>query len=102
MHHMNTSFPWVAVVDDDAFVRAASVRLLGICGFLATGFQNAGDFLRAVEVSAPGCALLDVHMPAMDGFELQQELHQISPITQVVFMTGDDTKEWKEYSRRTQ
>lgn len=85
---MDTSFPWVAVVDDEAAVRRALVRLLRSAGIPAQAFDTGADLLAALRTRPPCCVVLDVHMPAMSGFDVQEQLVQASPHTGVVFVTG--------------
>lgn len=78
----------IHVVDDDASLRQALVRLLEAAGFEARGYASAGDFLLQPVSDRPGCLLLDVRMPGPSGLDLQAALpaHRIS--LPVVFMTG--------------
>ncbi len=88
---MNTTIPWVAVVDDDDPVRQAIVRLLDLAGIGTRGFAGGAEFLDFLSVSKPACVVLDVHMPDMSGFEVQTRLTQDSPHTQIIFITGNDS-----------
>ena len=85
---MDNNLPWVAVVDDEASIRRALVRLLRSAGILARPFATGALLIDALAGGPPCCAVLDVHMPAMSGFDLQQLLAQASPRTGVVFVTG--------------
>lgn len=85
---MDTNVPWVAVVDDEAPIRRALVRLLRSAGIPAQAFESGASLLEALRASAPCCAVLDVHMPAMSGFEVREQLALVSPHTGVVFVTG--------------
>jgi FixJ family two-component response regulator len=53
--------------------------------------------IDALGDGAPCCAVLDLHMPAMSGFEVQAQLAQASPQTGVVFVTGRHSPE--DYAR---
>lgn len=55
-----------------------------ICGVAANGEQA----LEILENRKPDIALLDINMPKMDGIHLTEKLKEISPDTQVVFITG--------------
>lgn len=88
---MNTLIPWVAIVDDDDPVRQAIVRLLNLSGFEARGFSCGAAFLDFLPTGKPACAVLDINMPDMDGFEVRTRLAQDSPHTQVIFITGYDS-----------
>lgn len=78
----------VHVVDDDAEVRAVLKRLLELMGFEAVLHGTAQAFLDAAHDPAPGCALLDLYMPAMNGLDVQAELQRRGIRLPVIIMTG--------------
>ncbi|QJD93204.1 response regulator [Duganella dendranthematis] len=94
---MDTTLPWVAVVDDEESIRRALLRLLRSAGIPALAFDGADSFLAALPAGAPCCALLDIHMPRRSGLELQALLADQAPQTGVIIMTGHHTPE--EYAR---
>jgi FixJ family two-component response regulator len=81
---------YVAVVDDDRSVGVALCRLLRTAGVEARAFESGGDFLRSLPNRQPDCVVLDVQMPGMNGFELQQRLKEIAVTLPVVMITGRD------------
>ena len=85
--------PLLAVVDDDADVRIALMRLVSSAGFAVETFASGTEFLRSVQDHEPDCVLLDLHMPEMSGFEVQSALAKSHPAVPVVVMTGHDTPE---------
>jgi two-component system response regulator FixJ len=64
----------VFIVDDDAAVRQAVTLLVQSLGLQAQGYASAEAFLEAYDPGSDGCLVLDLHMPGMNGVELQQEL----------------------------
>lgn len=78
----------IYVVDDDAHVRRSLAQLLDTEGFAVTSFDSASAFLDALPRLTPGCILLDVRMPEMDGLELQERLRDLGIALPVVIMTG--------------
>ena len=89
---MGRALPLLAVVDDDADVRIALTRLLASAGFSVEAFASGADFLRSLEHHDPDCAVLDLHMPDMSGFDVQGALAGHSTVP-VVVITGQDTPE---------
>jgi FixJ family two-component response regulator len=85
---MRASGPTVFVVDDDAAVRRSLTRLLHSAGWNAEAFASAGDILERAPITGPGCVLLDVHMPGMNGLELQERMSEAGIFLPVVFLTG--------------
>ena len=85
---MNTSIPTVFIVDDDASVLKAVARLLRSAGFKTSTFSSAQQFLDEHNSDAPGCLLLDVAMPKINGLELQQLLATKNNELPIIFLTG--------------
>jgi FixJ family two-component response regulator len=77
----------VHVVDDDPSVLLAMARLLRLNDFDVVTHESATGFLGAYERDQPGCALVDVAMPAMDGLALQAALGERDG-PPVVFLSG--------------
>jgi FixJ family two-component response regulator len=68
------SMPTVHVVDDDLLVRSALSNLLSAAGYATRAYGSAAEFLAAAPAESPGCVVLDVLMPGLNGLELQAEL----------------------------
>ncbi len=85
---MNDTAPCVRVVDDDAGVRKSLDRLLRSAGFAVTTYPSPRDFLEAHDGEAPGCLVLDLSMPGIDGLELQATLARSGDFCPVVFISG--------------
>jgi len=83
-----TSPPIVHIVDDDDSFRRAMLRLLQASGFAAQAHASAADFLLGYSGEIPGCVLLDVQMPGLDGLDLQAALVKKDASMPVVFLTG--------------
>ena len=78
----------VHVVDDDAAVRRSLERLLASADLHAICYETSLAFLDAAPNLLPGCLLLDIKMPGMDGLELQAVLRQSGVLIPVIMMTG--------------
>lgn len=78
----------VHVVDDDAAVRRSIERLLDSAGLHAISYETSLAFLGAAPNLLPGCLLLDIKMPSMDGLQLQAVLRQSDVLIPVIMMTG--------------
>jgi two-component system, LuxR family, response regulator FixJ len=64
----------VAVIDDDASVRGALLRLLRIAGFDVPLFATAEEYLAFPDQEDVDCLLIDVRLPGMGGLELLEQL----------------------------
>ena len=84
---MDASFT-VFIIDDELPVRRGLQRLLLAAGYQAEIFANAGEFLTAHDPAEPGCVIVDLAMPEVDGLELQQTLTAAGTNRPVIFVTG--------------
>jgi FixJ family two-component response regulator len=81
---------FVHVVDDDAPFRTAIERRLKHAGYEVETHSSAQHLLDCLpgSVEKPGCILLDLQMPGLDGLELQSRLAVLGSILPIVFVTG--------------
>jgi FixJ family two-component response regulator len=80
--------PVIHIVDDDAVVRRSLARLLGAAGHRCEIHGDAEAFLASHDPDAPGCAILDLGLPGMDGLAVQQHLASCGAGRAVIFLTG--------------
>lgn len=78
----------VFIVDDDAGVLKALSRLLRAKGYDVRSYTSPQEFLAHHDATVPGCAVLDVAMPGLDGLELQQALTSGGSDRPIIFITG--------------
>ena len=78
----------VHVVDDDPSVRGALESLFDSVGLASQTYGAARDFLAASRADEPGCIVIDVRLPDMNGLEFQAQLTQMGVRLPVVIMTG--------------
>lgn len=78
----------IAVVDDDASVRATTDSLVRSLGFNVRTFASAEDFLRSSRLNDTSCVIADVQMPGMSGVELQTHLLSQGSRLPFIFMTA--------------
>ncbi|MGQ0588291.1 MAG: response regulator transcription factor [Sphingosinicella sp.] len=82
------SKPLVHLVDDEAAIRRSAGFMLKTSGFRVETYESGVELLKRGRDLQPGCILLDVRMPAMDGLEVQQALRDRGIGLPVVVMTG--------------
>jgi FixJ family two-component response regulator len=78
----------VHVVDDDASMRGALEALFDTVGFETQTYATARDFLAASLPDRPGCIVIDIRLPDMNGLEFQAQLRQMGSQLPVVMVTG--------------
>ena len=91
------SKPLIAVVDDDDSVRRAVSRLLRTVGMDADSFPTGDDFLEklaSMPSYRPDCVVMDVHMPGLNGLEVQQRLTGSG--LPIIFITAFDDAAMRE------
>ncbi len=79
----------IHIVDDDASFRTAIERRLKKAGYAVATYPSAQQLLdRIPDESQPGCILLDVRIPDLNGPELQDRLTELGSTLPIVFLTG--------------
>jgi len=80
--------PIVYVIDDDDAVRDVLRWLIESIGLQVETFARADAFLEAYQSARPGCMVLDIRMPGLSGFDLQDELARRQIPIPVIVITG--------------
>ena len=78
----------IFIVDDEPSVLRALSRLLTAVGYQCRTFSSAREFLADHDPLVPGCAVVDVAMPRMDGLRLQTILSARHIDRPIIFITG--------------
>ncbi len=78
----------VYVVDDEEPIRRSLRLMLSVKGYAVTLFESGPALLGVADALMPGCVLLDVRMPEMDGIEVQRRLRERNVDLPAVVMTG--------------
>jgi DNA-binding NtrC family response regulator len=85
---MSESVSQVYVVDDDVSVREAVGSLIRSAGLSVRTFASAQEMLASLRQELPSCLVLDIQLPDINGFELQQELAKKDIQIPIIFLTG--------------
>jgi FixJ family two-component response regulator len=85
---MSDTRPVVAIVDDDVSIREALEPLLELSGWRVRSFECASAFLDWVAPEVPGCLLLDVSLPDLNGLDLQAQIADERREMPIIFLTG--------------
>ena len=78
----------VHLVDDDAAIRRSASFMLKTSGYRVETYESGVALLQRAPQLEPGCILLDIRMPGMDGLEVQQSLKEKGILLPVIIMTG--------------
>jgi FixJ family two-component response regulator len=85
---MTGSASIVMIVDDDDSIRKSVRRLMKSYGFAVETFASAAEFLDSDRLDKTSCLILDVHMPGMDGLDLQKRLVASGCAIPIIFITA--------------
>lgn len=80
--------PAIYIVDDDPAVRDSIKLLIESYGWPVVTFRSAEAFLDGYHPGQDGCLVLDLHMPGMNGVELQERLLQLGIALPVIIATA--------------
>lgn len=78
----------IAIVDDDASIRAALRSLMRSVQMEAEAYGSAEEFLASGRAAETDCLILDLYLPGMNGFELQARLRAEQCTVPIIFMTA--------------
>jgi FixJ family two-component response regulator len=80
--------PTVFIVDDDPSAQRGLMRLVRAAGLRAESHDSASAFLASPNRHGPGCIVLDVKMPEMNGLELQEKLSEDECTLPIIFLSA--------------
>jgi len=80
--------PIVAVVDDDPAVCASLKFSLELEGFVVRTYRDGADILRACDLEACDCFVIDQRMPGMNGMELIDALRRLQVPTPAILIVS--------------
>jgi two-component system response regulator TtrR len=79
----------IYIVDDDESVCRALKVLLMTYEFEVKTFNSAQSFFDNVAHDDPGCLLLDIHMPGLDGWETQKRILASGSKRPIIFISAE-------------
>ena len=95
---MSSDKKQIFIVDDDESVGRALKLLMMTYGFAVEIFSSAEKFFSAVSNSVPGCLILDIHLPGMNGWEAKRKLTESGCDRRVIMITADKEEGLKEHA----
>lgn len=78
----------IFIIDDDASIRASIQGLLKSVGLQSESFASANEFLSSGAAVRPGCLVLDVRLPGLNGLEFQRRLAEARIEIPIIFITA--------------
>ncbi len=89
----------IYLVDDDSSIRLAMTRLLKSAGYAVEVFAMAEAFLESAFVEKNTLLIIDIHLPGLNGLELQEKLQRDGIAIPVIFITAYDSGEKSERAK---
>jgi FixJ family two-component response regulator len=78
----------ISIVDDDASIREALKSLMRSVKLDVEAFGSAEEFLASQRLGETSCLILDVYLPGMSGFDLQERLNAEKRSIPIIFITA--------------
>lgn len=91
----------IYIVDDDESICRALKILMVTYGFTVRTFHSAEEFFSAVPNNAPGCLILDIYLPGLDGWQAQEKLLKSGSKRPVIIITTDRNGKLKDQALGT-
>jgi FixJ family two-component response regulator len=80
--------PQIYVLDDEETILSIVGRTLRRAGYSVATFSSPTRFLAEAKLVPPCCLVLDVHMPEINGVEIQERLARTEQPPSIIFISG--------------
>lgn len=88
----------IGVLDDDVSILRALGRLLGGAGFAVRTFESGEELLNS-GLDGIDCLVMDIQLPGLNGFTVQERLAASGWSIPIVFITAFDDAVTRERAR---
>jgi CheY-like chemotaxis protein len=78
----------VLIIDDEEAVRRATLIMLEARGFNVVAVENGQSGVDAIKAGTFDAVIVDLFMPGMDGLATTKAIHQHSPSTPIIAVSG--------------
>ena len=78
----------ISIIDDDLLVRESTADLISSLGHEALIFGSGEQFLASGRLKDTACIITDLHMPGLNGLDLQSRLLAEGRRTPIIFITA--------------
>lgn len=83
-------------MDDDDTVRRALRRVIASLSFVPVEFASGEEFIAALAEGGFACAMIDLHMPGLNGTEVISRMHHLGYRVPAIIITGGDVPKMRE------
>lgn len=81
----------IRIIDDDPAVRLFITRLIESSGYATRRYGSAEQFMSEDDASEPGCVLIDVDLPGLNGTDLVEWIGRRAYVIPTIVVTGNGT-----------
>jgi FixJ family two-component response regulator len=78
----------ISIVDDDDWARSGLGDLISALGYTTRTFASADEFVASGSVDDSSCLITDLHMPGLNGLDLQDRLRQDGHRIPIIILTA--------------
>jgi FixJ family two-component response regulator len=78
----------ISIVDDDDWARSGLGDLISALGYRTRTFASADEFVASGSVDDSSCLITDLHMPGLNGLDLQERLRQDGHRIPIIILTA--------------
>lgn len=89
----------IYIIDDDASVRRALMRVMTQAGLSSEAYESSESFLASIHQGDTGCIVADMTMPGMSGLDLNSLLDAAGLKLPLILLTAQDTDETRAAAR---
>lgn len=89
----------IYIVDDDDSIRRALGRLFRAEGLNSEAFASGELFLAALPAEVSGCVVMDIRMPGLTGYDVQEKLRSRGQTIPVIALSAQDDSEARQRAR---
>lgn len=79
----------IHLVDDDEAIRKAAGFMLRMSGFAVEVYSSGTEFLERAPAAEIGCVILDMHMPGLDGLQVQAAMAERGISLPLIVLTAN-------------
>ena len=83
--------PTVFVVDADGAVRDSVSSLAYTMNLPCEGYASGREFLESYDAARPGCLVLEIRIPDVNGVQIQEQLNTEGSMLPILFLTNQAT-----------
>lgn len=78
----------ILIAEDDPVLRNLYIKKFSLAGYMIRAVENGQQAVKEIESHPPTVAILDIHMPTMDGFHVLERFPPTARTFPVIMLTN--------------